>query len=444
MSPASHNPRFIETIGVGFGPAALGLAAALEDATEAGAPRPDVLFLERREDVSWQPDMLLPEANIQHHFLRDLATPRNPRSKFTFANYLKQHDRIYSFGELVFGGGSCGVSRIEWADYVEWVGKELADWALFGESVEAIEAIFEKDILVGFHVRGGMDCYRCRNVVFASGPVPHIPNLLRGRTIHSANYLEAIASVQAFSEIREVAVVGSGQSAIEITDDLARRFLTARIHAIHRGKGFSHVDRSQFSNRAFHPEHIDRFHGLPASYRRSLLETFRSLNYGVVEIDTAYKLYRRIYEDEIHGAQRICLYPFTEITAMEEMASHTELRIVDRLSGSEQWLKADLVVACTGFEDVVPPPYAQTLNNLIKRDEMNAAIVRRDYELELTVPSTARLFAAGMSSTSHGVSDSSSFSMIAERASRISQRLVPSHKQPASGVPLAVAQGPGL
>ncbi|MGD7411917.1 ornithine monooxygenase, partial [Salmonella sp. gx-f9] len=63
-----------DVVGIGFGPANLALAIALEEAGFAGS----CLFLERRPSPQWQPEMLLPRSDIQNHPCRDLVTPRNP------------------------------------------------------------------------------------------------------------------------------------------------------------------------------------------------------------------------------------------------------------------------------------------------------------------------------------------------------------------------------
>src|SRR3954468_1530517 len=65
-----------DLIGVGFGPANIGLAVAIEESGWEGS----ALFLERRAGPDWQPGMLLDGADIQHHPLRDFVTPRNPLS----------------------------------------------------------------------------------------------------------------------------------------------------------------------------------------------------------------------------------------------------------------------------------------------------------------------------------------------------------------------------
>lgn len=80
-----------DVVGIGFGPANLALAIALEEAGFAGS----CLFLERRPSPQWQPEMLLPRSDIQNHPCRDLVTPRNPRSRYTFMNFLFENGRLF-------------------------------------------------------------------------------------------------------------------------------------------------------------------------------------------------------------------------------------------------------------------------------------------------------------------------------------------------------------
>ena len=82
-----------DLICVGFGPASLAIAVALYDALESKDPMlrshdPKVRFLERQEKFAWHAGMLLPRSKMQISFIKDLATLRNPRSRFTFLNYL--------------------------------------------------------------------------------------------------------------------------------------------------------------------------------------------------------------------------------------------------------------------------------------------------------------------------------------------------------------------
>jgi len=79
-----------DVVGVGFGPANLALAIAIEEAPIATAAR----FLEAQADPLWQGGMLLAGSNIQNHPCRDLVSLRNPRSRYSFINYLFEHGRL--------------------------------------------------------------------------------------------------------------------------------------------------------------------------------------------------------------------------------------------------------------------------------------------------------------------------------------------------------------
>ncbi|MDH8533224.1 SidA/IucD/PvdA family monooxygenase, partial [Klebsiella pneumoniae] len=59
--------------------------------------------------------------------------PRDPRSRFTFACYLKETGRLFQFGHL---GGR--VSRVEWNDYVIWTARHCDQMVRYGLAVRSI------------------------------------------------------------------------------------------------------------------------------------------------------------------------------------------------------------------------------------------------------------------------------------------------------------------
>ena len=60
--------------------------------------------------------MLLEQAHMQVSFLKDLATLRNPTSRFTFINYLHEKGRLQDFINLK----TFFPSRHEFNDYLAW------------------------------------------------------------------------------------------------------------------------------------------------------------------------------------------------------------------------------------------------------------------------------------------------------------------------------------
>jgi L-ornithine N5-oxygenase len=212
---------------IGFGPASLAVAVALHDALEAKTPAvakdaPKVRFLERQDRFAWHAGMLLPGTKMQITFIKDLATLRNPRSQFTFLNYLHNKDRLVQFTNL----GTFLPQRIEYEDYMRWCAEHFEDVVDYGQSVESVEVDSRNSktgAVESFSVRsldkttGRPSLTKARHVVIAVGGRPNMPKCLPAshpRVIHSSQYATTISSIfPPGSEPKSIAVIGGGQSA---------------------------------------------------------------------------------------------------------------------------------------------------------------------------------------------------------------------------------------
>ena len=110
----------VELLAVGAGPANLALAVALEELGVDGLAE-NSLFIERGQTVEWQRGLLLPWTKSQVAFAKDLVTLRNPRSRFTFLNYLRSVGRLDDFINM----GSFTPYRVEVSGYLRWVSESL-------------------------------------------------------------------------------------------------------------------------------------------------------------------------------------------------------------------------------------------------------------------------------------------------------------------------------
>src|SRR5215208_8142900 len=138
LLPGSPGKRDVyDILGVGFGPANLALAICLEEEAEEGRRDLKRLFLEIKPRAVWHPGMLLEDSLIQISVLKDLATVRNPRSRFTFLNYLKTQGRLFEFLNL----RDLFPTRIEFNDYLRWVAGELEQRVRYGREVLAVEPV---------------------------------------------------------------------------------------------------------------------------------------------------------------------------------------------------------------------------------------------------------------------------------------------------------------
>src|SRR5690242_29241 len=135
-----------DVIGIGFGPSNIALAIALEELY----PEITVLFLEGRDTPGWQPGMLLSGSDIQHHPVRDLVTPRNPRSRYGFLNYLHEEGRLFDFLNLNLPYPL----RKDYARYVAWAARQFDDRVRYGHGVTGV-APLPGDAGVEFELTGG-------------------------------------------------------------------------------------------------------------------------------------------------------------------------------------------------------------------------------------------------------------------------------------------------
>lgn len=158
----------VDLLGVGFGPANLSLAIALQE----DSPRTSAFFLEAERNPVWQGGMLLDGSNMQNHPSRDLVTLRNPRSRYSFLNYLFEEGRLIEHLNLPMEFPL----RKEYAQYIQWATRQFSAQAEFGARVTEI-AIVEADSVPEYVVTCSDGSYqRGRALVMGTGRTPYVPS----------------------------------------------------------------------------------------------------------------------------------------------------------------------------------------------------------------------------------------------------------------------------
>ncbi|KAF4595713.1 ornithine monooxygenase [Ophiocordyceps camponoti-floridani] len=300
-----------DVVCVGFGPASLAVAIAMHDALAGGRQlvdngSPRVLFIEKQTGFAWHAGMLLPGAKMQISFVKDLATLRDPRSRFTFLNYLHCHGRLVDFTNL----GTFLPARVEYEDYLRWCASHFDHLVRFGEeavSVEPVAGAYAEpvrsfSVIARDVVTGQTHTYRGRNVLLATGGQPSVPPSLplsHPRIVHSSAYGHRIHHMlPKTAAAYRIAVVGAGQSAAEIFHNLPTRYPNARTWLVMRPEFLRPSDDSPFVNSVFNPEYIDCLFPKSARDRNSLLAGARATNYGVVRLSLIEELYERMYDQK--------------------------------------------------------------------------------------------------------------------------------------------------
>ena len=219
---------------IGFGPASLAIAIALHDRQVEAR----VLYIERQRKFVWHAGMLLPNARMQISFLKDLATLRDPRSKFTFINYLKSKNRLVAFTNL----STFLPLREEYNDYMSWCASYFEPAVRYGQETISVSPVeISKGPVQSWQVlsrnvdSNATSTVTAKNVVVAIGGKPRIPpefstGSLGGRVVHSSLYSSAVPRILTDTrKAHHVAVIGGGQSAAEIFNDLQTRYANSHV-----------------------------------------------------------------------------------------------------------------------------------------------------------------------------------------------------------------------
>lgn len=436
MTYPTLNTRHPDAVCIGFGPAGIALSCAVHDAREADQPlgNLDLRYFEAAPYTRWHPELLLDGTDINHHVFRDLVTPRNPRSRFSFAMYLKARGRLFDFGLL-----GRPASRHEWSDYIAWVSQQVDADTRFDAPVSELLPVLRDGRLHAIKVVTPQETLTTRNLVISSGSTPRIPEcflpLLGPTLFHTSQFLTRLG---AFGEAlpRRWLVLGSGQSASESVLELLGRDREVEVHSVHRSAGFKLTQLGQFPNRVFGPDHVDYFHSLEARDRHRFLEWSRSTNYAGIDPDESQKLFSITYEDRIAGRQRLHTHAYRVVSEIQPAGEGYRVVLTDTFSRHRETLEVDAVVLGTGYQQLLVPPLLASLQPWLKADHDGGLLIGRDYSVATQPDCDARIWVNGLSERSHGISDSQSFSLLALRAERIAHALETAVRQQRGAAPI--------
>ena len=429
--------RTHDVLGIGFGPANIALAIALE---ELKFPL-SVRFLEKQAGPGWQEGMLLPDSDIQNHPLRDLVTPRNPRSRYTFTNFLFENGRLFEHLNLPLQHPL----RIEFNQYIKWVAGHFGAWVQYDCPVVSITPIQEAGSgrVTAYSVRdakGGE--WLSRSVVLAPGRTPNIPEpfaaLADPRIIHLNDFLPALERVTAQKQLPRVAIIGGSQSAVELLLHTAGSTPCRRVIGVNRNFGFRLKDTSPFSDEVYFPRFVDTFFHASDAVKSRLRQELVFTNYSASDRDVIDALYVLRYKNRLLGRDTLELFHNTEVQSVSTSPSGVRLTLRNSLNEERTQEEVDLVVLATGFKDLGAGPQREPFPGLLagvaELLEMRngAMVVEYDYKVRFRPHpgGHAPLFLNGLCESSHGMGDAGSFSLLSLRSEAITRGLSASLLEP--------------
>jgi lysine N6-hydroxylase len=251
---------------------------------------------------------------------------------------------------------------------------------------------------------GGAHTVAARAVVLGVGTVPTVPECLRtllgDRVFHTADYLTRRPGLDG---LRDVTVIGSGQSGAEVLLDLLRRPTApdARVRWLTRSPAFAPMEYSKLGLEQFTPDYIRYFRALPASARDRLVPAQWQL-YKAISADTIAEIHDLLYDRDLGGAPPALLMPNVEVAAARFVDRHVDLicRQVEQDAGFA--FATDAVVLGTGYA-ARRPALLDPMAHLVDWDERGRYRVAADYRVALRPGVAGRLYVQNAELHTHGV-----------------------------------------
>ncbi|WIM94998.1 SidA/IucD/PvdA family monooxygenase [Actinoplanes oblitus] len=402
-------------LAIGAGPANLALAVALEDSGPADLAG-STMLLEQSPDIKWQRNLLMPWARSQVSFLKDLVTLRNPRSRFSFLNFLHESGRLNEFVNM----GTFHPFRWELSDYLQWAASNLERVRIrYNARASAIEATVAADgSIAGWQVTlTDGDTIRCRDLVIGGGRDPHIPEVFGAlpadRVIHSTKFQSRIGQIPDDRPVRAV-VIGGAQSSAEMFYAMHQNLPMSQLTWVIRSVGLQNYQTSKFVNELFFPSFVDEFYSSAPETRAQILDEMRLTNYAGLAPPFLDELYTMQYQQKFVGPHRSSIRPMCEVVGATMDGGDVVLDLRDRTSGKTEPLRCDVVLLGTGYDQRMP----RMMRDLAGRIGLDSVTVSRSYRVDIGDSAWGALYLQGFNEQTHGIADSL-ISVLAHRSQDI-------------------------
>ncbi|MBM7069736.1 lysine N(6)-hydroxylase/L-ornithine N(5)-oxygenase family protein [Actibacterium sp. 188UL27-1] len=378
----------LDLAGIGIGPFNLSLAALADNVTGL-----DVAFFDRKPNFTWHPGLAFEDSEMQTSYLKDMVTPVQPTSSWSFLNYLVVQGRFYDFMAARFDT----VSRREFTDYMAWVAESLGT-CTFATSIQEVDHDGNRFTLK----TDSGQTIRATSIAVGTGPVPRIPAdaPLGQNCYHGIEYLNRKADMRG----KRVVVVGGGQTGAEIVLDLLSEHPGPdELTWLSRRDAFWHLQEGSLVDQIFTPAYQRAYRQLPAEIQQHALANQKYSSDGLTPA-TADQVYRALYRQRyVNGHGQTSLRPGREVTHITPRYGAFELTAT-ATDGQTEGLTADVVILATGFETTLP----DCLSPLASRIDLQpgGALQLGDaYRVQWDGPDDAPIYGLNHGRQSHGIVD---------------------------------------
>lgn len=402
MKNITQNNLFYDLLGIGIGPFNLGLAALTEPIGQINS-----IFLEQNNMFNWHPGLLIDTAKLQVPYLADMVTLADPTSRYSFLNYLKEHNRLYKF----YFYENFFILRQEYNHYCQWVSTQLSNVQF---KTKVIDINLDTTNNSGFYKVKTMNTLtnetstiHARHIALGVGTSPHTPPTLAfpetPYIFHAANYLTSKALLD---DTKIICIIGSGQSAAEIVLDLLTQQPNCqrRLIWITRSSGFFPMEYSKLGLEHFSPDYMNLFYNLDVDIRKKLIAKHDLLYKGISK-ETIAEIFDLLYRLTVANQdQPLTMISNTEVNSitMTNTAAHFNVNSKHNLTKEAFSINCDAVILATGYTSS-DMKLLEPLDNILIKDPNQSYILNPDFSIKNNSNSLGKIFMQNNSMLSHGV-----------------------------------------
>lgn len=385
--------KLYDLVGIGVGPFNLSLAALLEK-----APLMKTIFLERKPNFEWHSELMFQDSVMQTTYMKDLVTPVDPTSSYSFLNYLNKNDLFYAF----LNTQRSVISRREFEQYCAWVSERLQDRLKFNTEVQNVE--YKQDL---FTIATEQGEYHAKNICIATGMVQRVPEVAKAHIGAQVFHAKSAYMKDLNLKGKSVLIVGGGQTGIEVFSNLLedRWGRAASVQLVSRRQNLEPLDESAFTNEYFTPQYVDGFWNLSADKKSQIVASQKLASDGNTPSYLA-KLFNDLYRIKHveKDARVISLKMGRKLVQMKAANNQFISAIENCFTGKLEEINADVVILCTGFETQIPKAL-EGLKSKIHFDSQGRFEFNKNYSIQWDSQQKNKIYALNFSRHNHGIVD---------------------------------------
>ena len=397
-------------VGVGIGPFNLSLAAILDKTKDV-----NYKFFEQKKNFNWHAEIMFSDSDMQTSYIKDLVTPVDPTSRYSFLNYLVETGLFHAF----MNTGRQVVTRREFEMYCQWVTEKIPHRLGFDTPIDSVDFDGKK-----FIVQSRDDVFTADNICIGTGVTPRIPectvDLISPKFFHAKSpYLSTLKA-----EGKNIVIIGGGQTGVEIFKNaFGGKWGNPKSVKLVTGRtGLQPLDESPFTNEFFTPNYVDDFFPMNQEKKAPLVKSQKLASDGNTPtyLDA---LYKELYQIKIveQRNQQIEILPSRRLSSAKEIDGRYMLVFENHFSDGYDELSADIVILCTGFSNAIPK-ILDPIKKRIQFDSEERFVFNKNFSVKWDGPESNRIFALNFSRHSHGISEPQT-SLMAWRSALIANEI---------------------